>query len=187
MFCGQSPTALRLIFFIFWPYKRENLGSQSLAKSLLSHPSTLLQFYALKIYKRGESWLSETNLPGEKNMKTGITDHRPWGSFTILEEQATYKVKRIEVLPGQRLSYQSHEKRSEHWMIVGGQARVTLNGKDMDLSSGQAIDVPRGAAHRIANSGTGLLTFIEIQQGDYFGEDDIVRLEDDYGRTDNDE
>ena len=120
-------------------------------------------------------------------MKTAITDHRPWGSFTILEEQAAYKVKRIEVLPGQRLSYQIHEKRSEHWMIVGGQARVTLNGKDVDLSSGQAIDVPRKAAHRIANSGTGLLTLIEIQQGDYFGEDDIVRLEDDYGRIDNDE
>ncbi len=120
-------------------------------------------------------------------MKTAPTDHRPWGSFVILEEQATYKVKRIEVLPGQRLSYQSHEKRSEHWMIVRGQGKVTLNGKEVVLSSGQAIDIPRGAAHRIANPGTSLLTFIEIQQGDYFGEDDIVRLEDDYGRSGNDE
>jgi len=111
-----------------------------------------------------------------------MKDHRPWGSYTILEEQDTYKVKRIEVLPGRRISYQRHEKRAEHWMIVGGQGRVTLNGKDVDLSPGQAIDIPRGAAHRIANTGMDLLTIIEIQTGEYFEEDDIVRLEDDYGR-----
>lgn len=115
-------------------------------------------------------------------MGTVMEDHRPWGSYTVLEEQPTYKVKRIEVLPGQRLSYQKHEKRAEHWMIVGGRAIVTLDGKDVDLSPGQSIDIPRGASHRIANPGTTLLTVIEIQQGDYFGEDDIIRLEDDYGR-----
>jgi mannose-6-phosphate isomerase len=115
-----------------------------------------------------------------------MKDHRPWGSYTVLEERATYKVKRIEVLPGQRLSYQKHEKRAEHWMIVGGRATVTLNGEDVDLSPGQSVDIQRGAAHRIANPGTDLLTFIEIQQGDYFGEDDIIRLEDDYGRIEND-
>jgi mannose-6-phosphate isomerase len=115
-----------------------------------------------------------------------MKDHRPWGSYTVLEEKATYKVKRIEVLPGQRLSYQKHEKRAEHWMIVGGRAIVTLNGKEVDLSPRQSIDIPRGAAHRIANPGKDLLTFIEIQQGDYFGEDDIIRLEDDYGRIDDD-
>jgi mannose-6-phosphate isomerase len=113
-------------------------------------------------------------------------DHRPWGSYTVLEERTTYKVKRIEVLPGQRLSYQKHEKRAEHWMIVGGRASVTLNGEEVDLSPGQSIDIPRGAAHRIANPGTDPLTFIEIQRGDYFGEDDIIRLEDDYGRIDHD-
>ena len=112
-----------------------------------------------------------------------MKDHRPWGSYTVLEEQPTYKVKRIEVLPGHRLSYQKHQKRSEHWMIVGGRAIITLNGKDMDLSAGQSIDVPRGAPHRIANPGTAILTFIEIQRGDYFGEDDIIRLNDDYGRV----
>ena len=63
-----------------------------------------------------------------------MKDHRPWGSYTVLEERATYKVKRIEVLPGQRLSYQKHEKRAEHWMIVGGRASVTLNGEEVDLS-----------------------------------------------------
>jgi mannose-6-phosphate isomerase len=114
-----------------------------------------------------------------------MKDHRPWGSYTVLEERPTYKVKRLEVLPGQRLSYQKHEKRGEHWMIVGGRAIVTLEGKDVDLSPGQSIDIPRGAPHRIANPGTALLTIIEIQNGDYFGEDDIIRLEDDYDRVEN--
>jgi mannose-6-phosphate isomerase len=112
-----------------------------------------------------------------------MKSHRPWGSYTVLDDQDTYKIKRIEVLPGKRLSYQKHKKRAEHWVIVGGQAQVTLNGKEVDLSTGQSIDISRGAAHRIANPGTDLLTFIEIQRGNYFGEDDIVRLEDDYGRA----
>ncbi len=108
---------------------------------------------------------------------------KPWGSYTVLDDQETYKVKRIQVFPGQRLSYQRHQKRGEHWMIVGGRARVTLDGRVVELSEGQTIAIPRGAAHRIANPATDLLTFIEIQTGEYFGEDDIVRLEDDYGRT----
>lgn len=111
-----------------------------------------------------------------------LKDQRPWGSYTVLEEHETYKVKRIEVLPGQRLSYQKHEKRAEHWIIVGGEARVTLDGRETDLARGHSVDIPRGAAHRIANPGLNLLTFIEVQHGEYFGEDDIVRFEDDYGR-----
>ena len=113
---------------------------------------------------------------------TVMKDRRPWGSYTVLEEQPTHKVKRIEVLPGQRLSYQKHGKRSEHWVIVAGRAIVTLEGKNVDLSAGQSIDIPRRAPHRITNPGRTLLTFIEIQRGVYFGEDDIIRLEDDYGR-----
>ena len=109
-------------------------------------------------------------------------DKRPWGCFAVLEERDAYKVKRIEVLPGKRLSYQKHEKRSEHWMIVQGQAVVTLEGKEIPLSAGQALDIPQKAAHRILNSGKELLVFIEIQTGKYFGEDDIIRLEDDFGR-----
>jgi mannose-6-phosphate isomerase len=109
-------------------------------------------------------------------------DIRPWGSFTILEEQASYKVKRIEVLPGKRLSYQRHEKRGEHWMVVRGQAVVTLEGKEIPLSAGQSVDIPQKAAHRIFNPGKESLVFIEIQTGEYFGEDDIIRIEDDFGR-----
>lgn len=110
-------------------------------------------------------------------------DERPWGNFTVLDEGAEYKVKRIVVLPGKRLSYQKHAQRSEHWMVVGGQARVTLDGTDLLLNLGEYIDIPVSAAHRIENPGTENLIFIEVQRGAYLGEDDIVRLQDDFGRT----
>ena len=111
------------------------------------------------------------------------TEDRPWGSYTILEERESYKVKRIDVLPHRRLSYQRHEKRSEHWVVVEGEAVVTLEGKEIRLSPGQSVDIPRMAPHRILNPGPVPLIFIEIQKGEYFGEDDILRLEDDFGRT----
>jgi len=108
---------------------------------------------------------------------------RPWGEFWVLEDAETHKVKRIEVLPGKRLSYQKHARRAEHWVIVRGRARVTLDGREIDLGSGESIDIPRGAAHRVENPGDEPMAFIEVQQGDYFGEDDIVRLSDDFGRA----
>ncbi len=111
-------------------------------------------------------------------------DERPWGSFTILDAADGYKVKRIEVLPGHRLSYQRHTRRTEHWMVVEGRARVTLDGRDVRLEAGDTIDVGIGSAHRVENPGGGKLVFIEIQRGTYLGEDDIERLEDDYGRVD---
>lgn len=110
-------------------------------------------------------------------------DERPWGNFTVLDEAATYKVKRIEVLPEKRLSYQKHSQRSEHWMVVAGEAKVTLDGREIVLSTGKTIDIPVGAAHRIENIGSEKLIFIEIQRGSYLGEDDIQRLQDDYGRS----
>jgi mannose-6-phosphate isomerase len=109
-------------------------------------------------------------------------EDRPWGSFTILDEAANYKVKRIEVLPQQRLSYQRHKHRAEHWMVVAGTAKVTLDGSDVTIPTGGVVDVPTGAAHRIENIGPEKLVFIEIQRGAYLGEDDIQRLQDDYGR-----
>ncbi len=110
-------------------------------------------------------------------------DSRPWGSFHVLDEGHTYRVKRIEVLPGKRLSYQKHSQRAEHWIVVQGMARVTLDGREIALSSGDAVDIPLGAAHRIENPAGEKLVFIEIQRGGYFGEDDIVRLQDDFGRA----
>jgi mannose-6-phosphate isomerase len=110
-------------------------------------------------------------------------DERPWGNYTVLDDGETFKVKRIEVLPDKRLSYQKHFKRAEHWFVVAGTATVTLDGKDYEVKAGEAIDIPLESAHRVANRSTEKLVFIEVQQGSYFGEDDIVRLEDDYGRT----
>jgi mannose-6-phosphate isomerase len=109
-------------------------------------------------------------------------DERPWGNYTILDEGTGFKVKRIEVKPGKRLSYQKHARRAEHWYVVTGHARVTLDGREIDLTAGEAIDIPVGSAHRVQNPGEQPLVFVEVQRGDYFGEDDIVRLEDDYGR-----
>ena len=110
-------------------------------------------------------------------------ESRPWGGFLVLEDLPTHKVKRIWVHTGQRLSYQKHLRRFEHWVILEGRARVTLDGEEILLGEGESMDIPVGAAHRIENIGEAQLTFIEVQLGDYFGEDDIVRLEDDYGRV----
>ena len=110
-------------------------------------------------------------------------DRRPWGTFTVLDEGDNYKVKRIEVLPGKRLSYQKHAQRAEHWVVVQGTAKVTLDDREIIVRPGEAIDISIGAAHRVENSGTDLLVFIEVQRGVYLGEDDIVRLQDDFGRT----
>jgi mannose-6-phosphate isomerase len=110
-------------------------------------------------------------------------DERPWGSFTVLDEGEGYKVKRIEVLPGKRLSYQKHARRAEHWFIAQGVAKVTLDDREIILNAGENVDIPVGAAHRIENPGGEKVIFIEVQRGDYLGEDDIVRLQDDFGRT----
>lgn len=110
-------------------------------------------------------------------------DRRPWGSFTVLDEGEHYKVKRIEVLPGKRLSYQRHSRRAEHWFVVRGIAKVTLNDREILLNSGDKLDVELGDAHRVENPGPDPLIFIEVQTGEYFGEDDIERLEDDFGRA----
>lgn len=111
-------------------------------------------------------------------------DRRPWGTFTVLDEGQSYKVKRIEVLPGKRLSYQKHSRRAEHWMIVEGEAKVTLNDEEITLRVGDTIDIPIEAAHRVENPHRAdRLVFIEIQRGSYLGEDDIVRLQDDFNRA----
>jgi mannose-6-phosphate isomerase len=110
-------------------------------------------------------------------------ERRPWGSFTVVDEGHGYKVKRIEVAPGQRLSYQKHAQRAEHWVVVAGTARVILDGRVIDVRLGEAIDIPVGAAHRVENPGREPLLFVEVQLGGYLGEDDIVRLQDDYGRS----
>jgi mannose-6-phosphate isomerase len=112
-----------------------------------------------------------------------IDSVRPWGRYDVLSTSDLHQVKNIFVLPGKRLSYQRHEKRAEHWLIISGVARVTLDGKTLELTAGDSVDIEIGVAHRIENVGTTELVFTEIQTGTYFGEDDIERLEDDFGRS----
>lgn len=110
-------------------------------------------------------------------------DRRPWGTYEVLDEGDLFKVKQIEVLSGKRLSYQKHSKRAEHWFVVAGEAKVTLDDRDIKVPAGEAIDIPIGSAHRVENEGSETLVFIEVQRGSYLGEDDIVRLQDDFGRV----
>jgi mannose-6-phosphate isomerase len=107
---------------------------------------------------------------------------RPWGRYEVLQEGVKYKVKSIHVNPGKRLSYQRHQKRAEHWYITQGTGEVTIDGKISSVSPGSVIDIAVNQLHRIANTGDIELIFIEVQTGTYFGEDDIERIEDDFGR-----
>lgn len=109
-------------------------------------------------------------------------DHRPWGFYRILSDENTVKNKKIVVYPGKRLSLQRHRYRDEHWYIVSGKGLWTLGEKTVPVTAGQSVDIPRKSIHRIENSGQENLVFMEIQTGDYFGEDDIERLADDFGR-----
>lgn len=113
----------------------------------------------------------------------GESDVRPWGTWTTLDEGDGFKVKRIEVNAHSRLSYQTHEHRSEHWAIVSGQATCVVDGQILTARAGESIDVELGQPHRITNQHDEPLVLIEVQMGAYTGEDDIVRLEDDYGRA----
>jgi mannose-6-phosphate isomerase-like protein (cupin superfamily) len=112
------------------------------------------------------------------------TDIRPWGTYEVLATETSFQVKTITVSSGHRLSYQRHRYRSEHWYVVLGDGLVTLDGTTLDVTAGSTVDVAVGMAHRIQNVGTDPLVFIEVQRGTYFGEDDIERLSDDYGRAD---
>ena len=111
-----------------------------------------------------------------------LTEYRPWGSFTILEDNNFYKVKRLSVLPGKRLSYQMHYHRSEHWIVVSGTAYVIIDGNERLVRSGESIFVHSGQKHRLINPSKLSLEVIEVQNGEYLGENDIVRFEDDYVR-----
>lgn len=108
---------------------------------------------------------------------------RPWGAYKVLHTDELSQVKEITVKPGARLSYQTHKKRAEHWFITQGPALVTIDGVTKTIQTGESIDIGVGVAHRIAATDLVGVRFIEVQTGTYFGEDDIVRLEDDFGRS----
>ena len=109
--------------------------------------------------------------------------HRPWGSYTVLEESRSYKIKRVSVSPGKRLSLQLHRRRSEHWIVVSGTAEIQLGEERFVLSPNESTFVRAGVRHRLRNPGDAPLEVIEVQSGDYLGEDDIVRFDDEYGRA----
>jgi mannose-1-phosphate guanylyltransferase/mannose-6-phosphate isomerase len=115
---------------------------------------------------------------------THRTVHRPWGNYTILEEGDRYKIKRIVVVPGAKLSHQLHHHRSEHWVVVSGTARVTNGDKEYDVHTNESTYIPMSTKHRLENPGKVPLQIIEVQNGEYLGEDDIVRFDDDYNRHD---
>ena len=107
---------------------------------------------------------------------------RPWGRYEVLKESDNFKVKTIYVNPGKRISYQRHQKRAEHWYIAEGSGEVTIDGITTAVSAGSVVDIKIKQLHRIANTGSTQLVFVEVQTGTYFGEDDIERVEDDFGR-----
>ena len=115
--------------------------------------------------------------------ESGRDDQRPWGFYRVLEDEPDHKVKRIVVRPGRRLSLQRHWRRSEHWHVISGRAIITLEGKELALAAGESVDIATGVAHRVMNPGPDPLALIEVQRGSYFGEDDIERLQDDFGRA----
>ena len=110
-------------------------------------------------------------------------DTRPWGNFEVIDIGSNFQVKRITVMPGKRLSLQSHNHRKEHWTVVLGEALVEIDGNASNLKISQSIDIPLGSIHRLSNESNSQLIIIEIQFGEYLGEDDIIRYEDDFNRV----
>ncbi len=112
-----------------------------------------------------------------------MKEERTWGNFSVLHEEDHFKVKIIEVFPGKRLSYQSHDHRMERWVVVDGEAEITLDGDIIRKGPGEMMEIGMNRKHRLANTTETLLKIIEVQLGDYLGEDDIKRYEDDFGRA----
>jgi mannose-1-phosphate guanylyltransferase/mannose-6-phosphate isomerase len=126
---------------------------------------------------------AELKSRGHETYKVHRTVHRPWGTYSVLEEGPRFKIKRIEVKPGASLSLQMHHHRNEHWVVVSGMAKVVNGEKDFFVSTNESTYIPAGHKHRLENPGVVELVMIEVQSGEYLGEDDIVRFEDIYGRT----
>jgi mannose-1-phosphate guanylyltransferase/mannose-6-phosphate isomerase len=143
---------------------------------------------ALLIAKRGQTQkvkeiVDRLLLEGRKEVSEHVTTYRPWGSYTVLEEGERYKIKRVVVNPGEKLSLQKHYHRSEHWVVVKGTAKVTIGDREIFTHENESAYVPKSTLHRLENPGKVPLEIIEVQNGEYVGEDDIVRVEDYYGRT----
>ena len=132
--------------------------------------------------KKLKRWLKRLKEQNSELPNIHVTAHRPWGTYTILDESDGYKVKRIVVKPGKRLSLQKHHHRSEHWIVVSGTAVVTRGTDEYTVNANESTYIPMGEIHRLENVGKIPLVMIEAQVGEYVGEDDIVRIEDDFAR-----
>lgn len=143
---------------------------------------------ALLVAKKGETQkvkniVNQLKADKRKEVYENVTMHRPWGSYTVLAEGEGYKVKRITVNPGQKLSLQLHYHRSEHWTVISGTGKCTLDDKTVIFQENESTYIPIGVKHRLENPGKIPLAIIEVQNGKYLGEDDIVRFDDVYGRA----
>jgi mannose-1-phosphate guanylyltransferase/mannose-6-phosphate isomerase len=143
---------------------------------------------ALLVAKRGQSQDIKALVDGLNHRKSSKTkehtfDVRPWGQYEIISDTTDYKIKIILVDPGQQISYQSHDHRAEHWVVISGVGDVILDEQTIPVKPGSAVIIPQNTKHRVKNTGTKPLRFVEVQTGDYFGEDDIVRYSDDYKRV----
>ena len=156
------------------------------ARQGTANPSTRVQipFPPPELNQAGSitCFIEETDY--SRNMSSEYLEgpERPWGRYQVLADTPTYKVKTIWVEPGHRLSLQRHQKREEHWYIVSGVADVVLGDKEFKAQAGDSVEVAIGEQHRIGNSGSEVMIFVEVQRGTYFGEDDIERIQDDYAR-----
>lgn len=138
---------------------------------------------AILIAKKGQAQkvkdiVTQLKKHGKKEIDEHVTTYRPWGNYTVLEEGERYKIKRIVVYPGERLSLQMHHHRSEHWVVIKGTAKVTIDGKEMFVHENESVYVPKSTLHRLENPGKVPLEMIEVQIGEYVGEDDIKRFDD---------
>jgi mannose-1-phosphate guanylyltransferase len=148
---------------------------------IIDTPDALLVAHADKAQdvKHVVTELKSQNHPACSLRSTGV---RPWGTYTVLEQESRYKIKRIEVWPGRSLSLQMHHHRSEHWVVVSGMAKVINGEQERFVGPNESTYIPAGCAHRLSNPGLVNLVLIEVQSGEYLEEDDIVRFHDDYGR-----
>jgi mannose-1-phosphate guanylyltransferase/mannose-6-phosphate isomerase len=142
---------------------------------------------AVLVAKKGEAWkvreiVNRLKESKRKEASEHVTTYRPWGNYTVLEQGTRYKIKRVVVNPGEKLSLQMHSHRSEHWVVVKGTAKVTIGVEEIFIHENESAYVPKSTLHRLENSGKIPLEIIEVQNGQYLEEDDIERFEDDYGR-----
>ena len=132
--------------------------------------------------ERVKELVKEIQIKKKIVQETHVKVHRPWGSYTVIEQGEGFKIKRIEVKPNQRLSLQLHKKRSEHWVVVEGIAKVTNGDETFIINKNESTFIPVNTKHRLENSSNKILKIIEVQSGSYLEEDDIQRFEDNYGR-----